>query len=49
MQIKLADGKLKFRILFTHAMTLQIQFWKLAMEDYMNVFSVYSIIKVECG
>ena len=46
---EVADGKLRFKILFGHAMSLQIQFWKLAMEGYMYVFSVYNIINVECG
>ena len=31
-----------------HVMILQIQFLNLAMEDYMDIFSIYNTIYMEC-
>ena len=39
VQQKLLMGSKKFRILFGLIMTLQIQFWKLNMEDCMYVYN----------
>ena len=49
---KVADRKLEMTLLMldfiVHIMALQIQFLNLAMEDYMDIFSIYNTIYMEC-